>query len=408
MLTGRFARGEWLFVVVLLLFAAGLRIIGITNGQPDMTAFPTEAARDMVPYSVAVQPDEFLFVARPYQMLVSRQLNPQYFENPSFLINLNFFTYLLTGEGRGVDYKSWQGIDEREHAPFRFYVLGRMYSALGGLLAVAALYALARRVAGRYAAICAGLLVATALTLVQHAHYTTTTSLASGFAAVALWAGITSLYRPRWLLFAVAGVAAGLAAGSRYNAAAVSLVVFVAGLILIARDRRRWRWVLFGWLLFPITFALTTPHIFFDTEHVLNDFRYITAQYMQGAGINNMTTANGLFYEYRYLIVFGIGIPAALAVIVGLIAAWLDRPQREHGSRPWLRANSSLLARAAHRDLRRALQPRRSDDGAPQPQRSTARPGDPGVRAGRRDRHGVDHPAREPPLDRAAAGRRCS
>ena len=130
-MTGRFVRGEWLFVVALLLFAAGLRIVGVTNGQPDMSAFPTDAARDMVPYSVAVQPDEFLFVARPYRMLLTRQLNPQYFENPSFLINLNFFTYLLTGEGRGVSYDSFKGIDEREHAPFRFYVIGRMYSASG-------------------------------------------------------------------------------------------------------------------------------------------------------------------------------------------------------------------------------------------------------------------------------------
>ena len=83
---------------------------------------------------------------------------------------------------------------------------------------------------------------------------------------------------------------------------------------------------------------LTTPHVLFDPQQVLADFRYITAQYIGGAGIANMTTPYGCFYEYRYLIIFGIGVPAALAVIVGLIAAWLDRPHR------WLRANSSLLA----------------------------------------------------------------
>jgi Dolichyl-phosphate-mannose-protein mannosyltransferase len=337
MMLNRVNQVELWFVVVLLFFAGGLRLIGIENGMPDKNAFPVEAARDMIPDQVAVQPDEFLFVTRPYRMLVTRQLNPLYFENPSFLINLNFFTYLFSGEGKGITFASWQGIGEREQAPFRFYVIGRVYSALGGLLAVAAIYALARRIAGKRATLFAGLLVAVALPLVQHAHYTTSTSLGGGFAALALWAAIASLYRPRGWLFALAGIAAGLAAGSRYNAAAVSLVVFVVGLILLYRHHLRWTLMLIGWLFVPVTFVLTTPHVIFDPERVLGDFQYITAQYIGGVGID-FTTSYGLFFEYRYLILFGIGVPAALALLVGLYTAWRTRPSH------WLRENSALLA----------------------------------------------------------------
>ena len=329
-------RTELAFVVALLLLGAGLRLIGVENGAPDLNDFPTVAARGMVPYDLPIQPDEYVEVARPYQMLVSRHPNPQYFENPSFLINLNFFTILLTGEGKGMTVAGWKGIDEREHAPFRFYVIGRTYSALFGLLAVAAIYALTRRIAGRKAALFAGLLVAVAEPLVQHAHYATPSSLAGGFASVAIWAAVLSLYRPRWALFALAGIAAGLAAGNRYNAAAVSIVVFVAGLIWLCRDRRRWRTVLLGWFLFPATFVFTTPLIIFDTAKVLQDFRFVLNQYVSGVGID-VTTPYGLFYEYRYLIIFGIGIPAALAVLVGLFAAWRTRP------RHLLRENSALL-----------------------------------------------------------------
>ncbi len=329
-------RSELAFVAALLLFAAGLRLIGVDHGMPDMSAFPTQAARDMIPDQVAVQPDEFLFVVRPYRMIVTRQLNPQYFENPSFLINLNFFTFLLSGEGRSVTYESWQGIGEREQAPFRMYVVGRTYSALIGLLAVPAVYALARRVGGRRAALLAGLLAACAEPLAQHAHYTTSTSAAGGFAALAMWAASASLYRPRWWLFALAGIAAGLAAGSRYNAAAVAIVPFAAGLVLLYRDRRwrRLRLVLFGWALVPTVFVLTTPHVLFATEQVLKDFRYITAQYLAGAGIDQ-TTAYGLFFEYRYLALFGIGLPAALAAAAGLWTAW-------RGRKP-IQANSAWL-----------------------------------------------------------------
>ncbi|MEO8392756.1 MAG: glycosyltransferase family 39 protein [Chloroflexota bacterium] len=329
-------RTELAFVTVLLLFAAALRLIGVENGMPDPAAFPTETAHGLIPYSVPIQPDEFLFVARPYHMIVSRQLNPGYFENPSFLINLNFFTFLLSGEGKGVTVAEWKGIDEREQAPFRFYVIGRTYSALIGLLAVAAIYGLGRRVAGRRAALFAGLLVAVAEPLVQHAHYTTSTSIAGGFTAVALWAALVTLYRPRWWLFWIAGIAAGLAAGSRYNAAAISIIVFLVGLILLYRHHLLWTRVLIGWLLVPVTFTLTTPHVIFDPVTVIHDFRYITAQYVSGEGLE-FTTIYGLFFEYRYLILFGIGIPAALAVLVGLYAAWRSR------GRDLLRDNSPLL-----------------------------------------------------------------
>jgi Dolichyl-phosphate-mannose-protein mannosyltransferase len=336
MLLNRVNRAELSFVMVVLLFAAGLRLIGVENGMPDESTFPTLAAHDLIPDQVAVQPDEFLFVVRPYRMLVTRRFNPHYFENPSLLINLNFFTYLFSGEGKGVTSASWKGINEREEAPFRFYVIGRVYSALGGLLAVAAIYALMRWIGGRRAALFAGLLVAVAEPLVQHAHYTTSTSLAGGFAALALWAAIVSLYRPRGRLFALAGIAAGLAAGSRYNAAAISLVVFAVGLLLLYRHHLRWTLVLIGWLLVPVTFTLTTPHVIFDSAQVLSDFRYITAQYINGVGID-FTTPYGLFFEYRYLILFGFGVPAALTLLIGLYAAWRTRP------RYWLRENSAWL-----------------------------------------------------------------
>ncbi len=45
-----------------------------------------------------------------------------------------------------------------------------------------------------------------------------------------------------------------------------------------------------------------------------------------------------MVFEYRYLILFGLGIPASIAWFVGVYAAWRARP------RHWLRENSSWLA----------------------------------------------------------------
>ncbi len=333
---------DWFYVVALLLFAAGLRFVGIDFGQPDPEYSQSTYPQQMLHEQTPLHPDEFLFITRPLRMVLTGQLNPQFFENPSFLINLNFVTFFLTDAGNGLTHEARANLSGRSYAPFHLYLIGRTYSALGGLLAVAAAYALTLRTAGRFAAATVGLLVAVSFPLVQHSHYATTSSLAAGFATVALWAGISSLYRQgksQRYLFLLAGIGAGLAAGNRYNAAVVSLVVFCAGLVLLYRNREHWRTVFSGWLLFPLTFIVTTPHVIFDTQKFLDDVRYISNQYLFGqAGARLVSPETGLLMEYQYLIVFGIGIPAAIMILVGFVDVWWSR------SKLLLRQNASLLA----------------------------------------------------------------
>src|SRR5690606_13047121 len=107
--------------------------------------------------------------------------------NPSFLMNLNFFTILLTNSVEGLTYEDIQGVSERSITPFPLYIVSRTYSVLGGIVGVAAIYATARRISGHQGAMGAGLLAATAFPLVQHAHYMTTNSIAMGFVSVAIW-----------------------------------------------------------------------------------------------------------------------------------------------------------------------------------------------------------------------------
>jgi hypothetical protein len=331
---------EWLFIVALLLFAAALRFIGLSFGQPDPRYDHSGTDRGLISPSTAIHPDEFLFITRPLEMLLTRKHNPKFFHNPSFLNNANFVTFWLTNSGAGLSHEDRQGVNGRSYAPFHLYVIGRTYSALGGMVAVAATYATARRIGGRFAAAGAGLLTAVSLPMVQHAHYTTTSSLAAGFTAVAIWASLASLSSKRRWLFWLAGIAAGFAAGNRYNAAIAAMVVFLGGVILLYRDFswRMCRTVLIGWLFIPATFVFTTPWIIFDTQFFLDEVSYIVSQYLSGEDVQ-FTTPNGLWFEYQYLIVFGIGVPAALAVLVGLVAAWHARPR--HGY--FLKRNSPLL-----------------------------------------------------------------
>jgi len=350
---------DWFFVVAVLLLAAGLRFIGLAFGEPDPRYMPTDAARQTTNENIAVHPDEHLFVQRPLRMLLTGQLNPKFFHNPSFLINLNLFTYALTGVQNELTWAERDGTGARREAPFYLYLIGRAYSALGGLLAVAATYATVKiypslqlpprkqggRAWSRYAAGVAALLVAVSFPMVQHAHYATTSSLAAGFTMCAIWASLASLKageRWRGRLFMLAGICAGLAAGNRYNAAAVSIVVFAAGWVLLYRyrNRRMLVTVLIGWLLVPAVFVFTTPHIIFDTEFFLSEFRYITSQYLAGEDVP-FTTDYGLWFDLRYLALFGIGMPASIAGLIGLWA--VVRATYVSPVRDFLRRNSAAL-----------------------------------------------------------------
>ncbi len=337
-------RAEWLFVTALLLFAAGLRFFGLSFGQPDPQYARSSVPHQLLPMEAPIHPDEFLFITLPLQMLVENRLNPKFYHNPSLLIYANYATFALTGAGQGIDAALRKNLNGRQYAPFHLYVIGRTYSALGGLLAVAATYALARQMGGRFAALTAGLLVTVSLPLVQHAHYTTTSSLAAGFTAVSVWTAFAWLRGGgrHWPLLALAAVCAGLAAGSRYNAAASALVVGLVGLVGVYRwrARRMLAGVLTAWALAPLTFVFTTPAVVFDTAFFLEEFRYITGQYLAGIDVQfPMTPWAGLFFEYRYLALFGLGASAALLVPFGVYAAWAQRPPL----RKLLRHDAALL-----------------------------------------------------------------
>ena len=236
-------RIDWLAVTVMLLFAAGLRIVGISYGELDPEYFPSYVPYHMVHEQLPIQPDEYLSVANPVNMALRNRLNPDFYEYPSLIMNANFVLFHLTGALDGLSINDRAGRSLRAFADFSLYVMSRAYSVFGGMLSVACAYAISRMVAGRYAALCAGLLITTSYTLVQHAHYIKPGSLAAGWMMLATWACIASLYSRRTLtrqrLYILAGIVTGLAATTRYNAIAVGFIVFFTGLVLLHRYRGR-------------------------------------------------------------------------------------------------------------------------------------------------------------------------
>lgn len=334
------------FVVALLLLAAALRIPGLTYGQPDMAYYPSYADRQMVHEQLPIQPDEYEFVSIGLEMVVQRSVKLPYV-NRTLQVLINALTYWLTGSAEGITPALRDGVSSRAYAPFALYVIGRTYAVLESVFVVAGIYAIARRLGGRFAALGAGLVAAVSMTAVQHAHYATTSSAAAAFAVLCVWASFMALDRHasggrwvRWL--ALAGLAAGFAGGNRYNAAAVSLVVFFSGLVLLNRGRS-WpqaRRILAGWLMFPVGIVISIPQLigFTSSRQTLEHFLFAVRQYSSGLE-NAFLTPYGLVFELRHLALFTIGIGAALAAVLGLVMVLRAFP----GWDRWLHVNSPFL-----------------------------------------------------------------
>jgi hypothetical protein len=316
---------ERVFALLLLAIAFTVRILPLTWGQPDPTFARSFHGKGMIHEQTPLHPDEYFFTAVPFRKVLEPQSNFTFYENPSFLVNVSYVVARLSGVGQGLDPRDRAGLNERYYAPFSLYILTRTLSALGGVLAVAAAYALARRIGGAWAAWLAGLLATFSLPLVAHAHYGTTSSPATGFATASLFFAVAALFarreRMQDALLMAAGVAAGLAMGNRYNAAVVSLGVLLVGLWLIWQRRsvRGALGVLIAFALFPLTFLITTPGALLDTEQFLSEIRYVSNMYL-GTGTDgriNLSVWEGLLVMLGFIALYGVG-PVGVLLLGGL------------------------------------------------------------------------------------------
>lgn len=301
------------FVVCLLLFAWALRAIGLTWGNPvDMPDMPSFTPYAMLHEQTPLHPDEFLFVALPYKMVLKDTLLPKFYENPSFFLLLNYATTRLTALHPDASLHNLSTGNNRHIAPFSAYVVGRAYSALASLLAVAVVYAFVRRMADDWGALTAAGLLAVCLPFVQHAHYAITSLWAGCFAALSFWA-LQNARQGRWA--ALVGVFVGLATATRYNAGVAVVTVAVLWLW------RGWRAWALACVAGALAFTLAMPFWLLDTNTFWVDVRFISNQYLGGGDVL-LTSLIGLLTEWHYLLFYNIGVPAGVLLVWG---AWRAR-----------------------------------------------------------------------------------
>ena len=287
-------------------------------------------------------PDEGVIIAKPLRMM-EEGLHPHYFVYPS----VYFYSLIVVFETAfewpaAVDWFLPAGVDDAA-TKTRLYILGRLGTAFYGLFTILLLYPLGKRLHGRRRT---GLLAALFLAFnVQHIHnsmYITTDVPVAFYTTLCFYFAVKAYDHGRFSRWDVlSGLAAGLAASTKYNGAAilvapalVAFFFFVNELRVPAAERRigpavwrlSWRWALL-WVLFFLGFVIGTPYAAIDWEGFSTDFIWNIDHYSEGhAGA--MGTGNWWFY-ISYLARQGMGYAQFALALLGIGALIRGRRQKD-------------------------------------------------------------------------------
>lgn len=309
----RTTRTRWLVLIVVV--GAALRFFPIWFG---------------LPYPQA-RPDEETAIGKALSAL-NEEPNPRFFHWPS----LTF--YVFAGVLRVAQGALALAGDARDLTFSEQALVTRGLIALAGTATILVLFRIARRFAGDRVALLAAAFLAVAILHVRESHFAMTDVLMT----LLLWASLAALLdvpgapapaAAAARTCAIAGVLAGLAASTKYSAAAVAVsMLAVQGLLFVRapRDALTWR----GWLpiaAFGLTmvaaFVVGTPHAVLDFATFSRDLAYDFEHLAEGH--RGILLGRGWGYHATHSLPYGAGIAVFAAALPGFVL--LGRQHRPHG-----------------------------------------------------------------------------
>jgi 4-amino-4-deoxy-L-arabinose transferase-like glycosyltransferase len=301
---------EGTVLIAILLLAIALRLWGIDFGLP-----------------YAYHPDEPGIINRAVRFFRTGDLNPRWFHYPTFytyiVSTVYFGCYILGLWGRGFAQPSkmpapgWLvmggGLPE---VPEQF-LIARLVTAGLGVLAVGLSYYIASNLWGHRSGWIAALFVAVSSLHVENSQFATT-DVPMAFMVMLSMAFCVRLGKfGRWQDYALAGLTAGLAISTKYNAFPILVSLIVAHSLHSYPDLVNWPLFLgFGSAL--VGFALGTPYAFVEFNTFWADIVFELKHYADGhAGSEGPDT----WWWILRVLVTREGLLLPLGVLGGLFGA---------------------------------------------------------------------------------------
>jgi hypothetical protein len=226
-----------------------------------------------IPYSLGV--DEPEIMNRAVGMIRSGDFNPRFYDYPGFYIHVQMVVAcvrFLTGTMRG----EWFALADAR--PEQFYLWGRAVTAALGTATVALVYFIGARWGTRYALVAAGLMAVMPLH-VRESHYVLTDVPVTFLVALTFLLTLRAHEQGRAVAFLWAGLAAGVAAATKYTGALALLLPLLA--VWMTHGVRPSRLV--GALAAvggaAIVFLVAAPYTVLDLPGFLNGYAVLMKSY---------------------------------------------------------------------------------------------------------------------------------
>lgn len=283
-----------------------LRLWGIRSGLP-----------------VALNLDEYAHFTVTAVNMFGGGLNPHYFQNPpgfTYLLHALFSIAYLESPvhslGKGI------------HHAFNtdattIYTIARVTSAVMGIGASLALYFAGRKLWGTGVALAAAAFLTFTFLPVHYSHFALNDVPTLLPLCIGLFGLSGVILNGRALDYGIAGLGLGLATGTKYTAAALSVAIFVAWATHLYDDRERgkqeFKYLLLAAGVALLAFVIINPFAVLDHSKFFYDVRRQSAQSSKLAKLGTDDT-NGWFY-YAWTLFWGFGLLPLLLAIGGAILA---------------------------------------------------------------------------------------
>lgn len=309
-------RSTILVLVAIIALASVLRIWGLDWGLPSSRHYFSYHPDETVTLFPALKVDFF-----------SGRLNPGFYNYGSlfiYLTNLAIVTGSLFGLIDLPHRDIFSAIDEFA----KLYLAGRTMAVVLAIGTVYLVYVLGRRAYGRAIGLVAALFMAILPIHVMHSHYLAVDVPATFFVTAALVFAVHIPGGHKLRYYLLAGLFAGLAAGTKYNTGLVILSPIVAH--LSTAEEKPFRRILDPKLLAVLAsgavgFFIGTPGVLLYQSEFARDFIYELRHAATGHGLVFADTPVGFVYHISHSLLPGVGLPLLILAGIGLLYALVIR-----------------------------------------------------------------------------------
>ena len=212
-----------------------------------------------------------------------------------------------------------------------FFLISRGLSAAAGTATVVVVYRLARKLWDEATALVSALFMALTFIHARDSHFGTTDVTMTLFIVTSVSLLVSAHLTRRRILFAAAGLAGGLATGTKYNGAFLVAPLLASYLLnIIDSPGRRLAAAVDSrplWFTVPFAAALGAgvPFVIADVDRFWAAMRELSHSMQYGQG--SLTPENGWLHHLTYSLRYGVSLPLLIAGAAGILMLFLRQPR---------------------------------------------------------------------------------